>query len=306
MKGLELSEKFYTEHGKPMLLSDFESVMDKLAVGLVGGGSECLGFDDEHSQDHDFEPGFCIFISDAVDEKTEFELKRAYSRLPREFMGFKRPVTEAVGGSRHGVFRISDFVMQKTGTPDGKLTLVDWLYIPEQSLLELTNGKLFFDGSGELTSIRKGLEYLPEDVRLKKLAGNLLLMGQSGQYNYPRCVKRGESAAAALAISEFVKSALNVIFLINKQYIPYYKWSFRALSKLSRLSSLYQPLESLLTEQNDNKQQQIESVCEMIITELRADTLTDFFGTEAEGHAYSVNNKITDHNIRNMHILAAI
>ena len=61
MKGLELSKKYYLEYGLPMLERDFAQYLPFLAIGLVGSGSECLGYDDEISTDHDFEPGFCIF-----------------------------------------------------------------------------------------------------------------------------------------------------------------------------------------------------------------------------------------------------
>lgn len=37
-----------------------------------------------------------------------------------------------------------------------------------------------------------------EDLRLKKLAARAAVMAQAGQYNYPRCVRRGETVAAGL------------------------------------------------------------------------------------------------------------
>ncbi len=79
MKGLEISRKYYEEYGLPMLKEQFPEVMNLLAVGLVGSGSECFGFDDEVSRDHDFDPGFCIFLPDesVVDRRTEFQLERA-------------------------------------------------------------------------------------------------------------------------------------------------------------------------------------------------------------------------------------
>ena len=86
MKGLELAKAFYEEYGKPML-EEFPEIKDKLAIGLCGSGSECFGFDDEFSKDHDFEPGFCIFLPDEreVDRHTAFRLERAYAKLPMEF-----------------------------------------------------------------------------------------------------------------------------------------------------------------------------------------------------------------------------
>lgn len=313
MKGLELSEKFYLEFGAPMLRENFANILDLIAVGLAGSGSECFGYDDDISQDHDFEPGFCIFIPDekVVDSRTEFALERAYSKLPKEFMGFKRSPLDPVGGNRHGVIRMSEFFKAKTGTADGILSAKDWFFVPEQSVSEATNGRVFFDGSGVFTEIRQQLAYMPEDVRLKKLSGNLLIMGQTGQYNYRRCISRGDTAAAQLTVGEFVKSTLNAVFLLNKTYAPYYKWSFRALSEQAVLSSLYEPLEYLISSPNgerDAKEKEavIEKICSDVISELREQQLTRFTRSEAEGHAYSVNDRISDPEIRNLHVLYGV
>ena len=54
MKGLELSRAYYEEYGKPMIDTQLAQYKPYLAAGLVGEGSECLGFDDELSTDHDF------------------------------------------------------------------------------------------------------------------------------------------------------------------------------------------------------------------------------------------------------------
>lgn len=311
IKGLELSEGFYNEYGAPMINEQFPSLAGKIAIGLAGSGSECFGYDDEISQDHDFEPGFCIFIPDGLDRREEFALERAYAKLPREYMGFKRERYDPVGGNRHGIIKISEFFIEKTGTPDGDLTLRQWFSIPEQSLAEATNGKIFRDDSGIVTEIRQRLEYLPDEVRIKKLAGCLLQMGQAGQYNYGRLIKRGEIASAQLAVVEFVNYALRAIFLLNKRYIPYYKWTFRALRELELLSELHDSLYYLISSGNGEgeaaeKQNMIEQICAAVIDRLRRQCLTDFCGDQLEGHAYSVNNRITDNEIRNLHILFAV
>ena len=313
MKGLELSEKYYNEYGAEMLRKNFAEVEGKLAIGLVGSGSECFEYDDEVSQDHDFEPGFCIFIPDVseVDEQTAFALSRAYAKLPDEFMGFKRLKLSPVGGSRHGVIRISEFYISKCGHPAGKLMPGNWLNVPEYSLAETVNGKVFVDNYGEFTRIRESLSYYPELIRLKKLSGYLLQMAQSGQYNYVRCIKRGENAAAQLALHTFTESALHVIFLLNKKYMPYYKWCFRALRDLERLSGIYDSLEYLISSDNDNgkaatKAGMIEDIAALIIRELKADGLTDANCNELEKHAYSVNDHIQDGMIRNMGIFESI
>ena len=63
MKGLELARKYYEEYGRELIDTKFHDFADRICVGLVGEGSECLGFDDKISTDHDFEPAFCLFIT---------------------------------------------------------------------------------------------------------------------------------------------------------------------------------------------------------------------------------------------------
>ena len=313
MKGLELCKKFYEELGAPMLQDQFSSVLPFLAVGLVGSGSECYGYDDEISRDHDFEPGFCIFIpdDDVIESRTVFQLERAYAKLPKEFMGFERNLISPVGGNRHGVITIGDFFEAKVGRRDGELSLSDWFSIPEYALAEAVNGCVFADHYGQFTEIREKLQYYPEDIRLKKLCGNLLLMGQAGQYNYSRCLSRNETAAAQLAAIEFVKSSVQVIFLLNKIYMPYYKWSFRALRELPKLSELAQPLEFLISSNNDpanaqEKEKMIESICTTVAEELSVQAAFQGAAAQMERLAYLVNDTINDHHIRNMHILSAV
>lgn len=314
MKGLELSEKFYKEYGEFMLHNSFSELEKYIAVGLVGSGSECFGFDDDISVDHDFEPGFCIFIPDEeiVNSKEAFALERAYAKLPKEFLGYKRNNISPVGGNRHGVIRISDFLKDKTGDKAGDLCLRDWFFVPEQSLAEVVNGKIFKDGYGLFSDIRQRLFYLPEAVRLKKIAGNLLLMGQAGQYNFERCLLRNETAAAQLALFEFIKSATHVIFLINKVYMPYYKWAFRAMRQLPQLSHLEGPIEFLVSNGNDEvtvniKKDIINDICKEIICLLKSTGITESNDSyETEKHAYFVNDKIINEEIRNLHILYGV
>ena len=313
MNGLELSKAFYEQFGAPMLHEQFPDEERCIAVGLLGSGSECLGFDDEISQDHDFEPGFCLLLpgEDVIDRRTAFQLERAYAKLPKEFMGFRRSALAPVGGARHGVLRTSEFFTEKVGAPDGVLTVDQWLKLPQQALLEATGGAIFRDDLGAVTAIRAALSAMPEDARRKRLSGQLLLMAQAGQYNYLRCLKHGEPAAAQLAVNEFVKSCIETVFLLNRTYAPYYKWSFRAMRRLKTLSLTAETLEYLLTTGNDGelaetKYDMIESTAGDIIDELQNQGLTKAICGDLEKHAYSVNDGIEDGDIRNLNILYTI
>ena len=305
MNGLELSRAFWEQYGRPMLESEFPELAPLAAVGLFGSGSECLGFDDAVSEDHDFEPGFCILLPEEaiIDRRQAFLLERAYAKLPRDFAGHTRPVLQPVGGARRGVMRTADFFSRTVGAPNGVLDTRAWLAIPEQALLEATNGELWHDPFGEVTRIREHLAQFPEDVRRKRLAGQLLLMAQAGQYNVPRCLKHGEPEAAQLAAAEFVKSALSAVFLLNRRYQPYYKWTFRALRNLPQLSELAELLGSVLRAPDTAL---IESVSAAVLAALRTQALTSAPGEDLERHAYAVNDTIRDPELRNLHILAGV
>ena len=142
---MEIAKAFYEEYGAPVLKSEFPELLPLIAVGLCGSGSECFGFDDEVSRDHDCEPGFCIFLpgEEVVDRKTAFRLERAYAKLPKEYAGLKRGGLSPVGGARRGVLRFPEFFREKVGSPDGVLSLDDWLSVPEYALAEAVNGEIF-------------------------------------------------------------------------------------------------------------------------------------------------------------------
>ncbi len=314
MNGLELAKGYFEEYGKPMLEGEFSDILPYLAVGYVGSGSEHYGFDDAVSRGHDFEPGFCIFLpgEDIVDRRRAFRLERAYAKLPNEYEGVKRQRLSPVGGNRHGVLRTEEFYFNAVGTANGELTTEQWLRIPDYALAEATNGEVFFDNYGEFSSIRERLCRMPEDVRKKRLAGNLLLMAQAGQYNFVRCLKHGEPEAAQLACLEFVNAAMKVCFLLQGKFLPYYKWSFRALRGLAGMEKMAEKLSFLLFGDNridavaEKKYGIIEDIASEIITMLQDKELTGAICGDLEKHAYSVNDKIADGNVRNMNILIAV
>lgn len=310
MKGIEGAKKYFELYGN-VIKEQFPDFMKYTAFGICGQGSECLGFDDEISRDHDFEPGFCLFLPDEnkVDRRTAFLMERAYAKLPKEFDGAKRSLVSPVGGSRRGVMRTADFFEKTVGKGNGVLSKYEWLNIPESCLLEAVNGEIFEDNYGEITEIRRRLSFYPDDIARKKLASVLIICGQAGQYNFSRCISHGERAAAQLAVFEFVNAALRVIFLLNKKYRPFYKWSFRALSGLPQLSELSDGLEFLITGENDDKTARlkseiIEDICRIFLRELMLWGFTEKEHKNAEDAAYDVNSQISDSDIRNMSIFA--
>lgn len=225
MKGLNLARADFVENGLPMLRRQFPEILGQLAAGLVGEGSECFGFDDETSIDHDFGVGFCIWVPRTVYAQAGEALQRAYAALPDAFRGVRRKDT---ANGRTGVIVLEDFLERWTGSPDG---LPNWLEVEEYRLATAVNGEVFFDPSGQLTAARQRLArgYPPEVFR-RRLAQKLMEAAQSGQYNYGRMMSRGDFTGARLALNRFAERALEVLYLLEGRYAPYYKWLWRGMS----------------------------------------------------------------------------
>ena len=302
MNGLEEAKLLYEQRGKDMLHTCFPEYEGRIAVGLAGHGSECFGYDDKLSRDHDFEPGFCLWLTDEDDIHIGPRLSRSY----RELTGSGTALKSAMGEKKLGVLRISDFYRRYTGCPGAPESAEHWLSLPSWALAEATNGQVWQDDLGEFTAIRNTLLHgMPEEVRLKKIAARAVEMAQSGQYNYLRCLRHGEAGSAQLALTEFVRSSCSMIFLLNRRHEPYYKWVFRAMAELDKLSSLKDALEFLLLGENDSRLKEgvIEDICASVIAEMRAQELTDSSSDYLEDHAFEAQERITSRSIRAMHIM---
>ena len=86
--GMDISRRYWLAHGLPGLEKDFPQLLPLAAAGLMGEGSECLKFDDHLSQDHDWGPGFCLWIPDDLYEEFQIPLTRWYDALPGTFEGW--------------------------------------------------------------------------------------------------------------------------------------------------------------------------------------------------------------------------
>lgn len=274
--GLALCEAFYLEFGVPMIQEKFPEYEGVIAAGLVGEGSECFGFDDAVSRDRDFGPGFCLWLTDSVYDEIGEELQRAYDQLPATYMGVTRHVT-AKTNRRVGVFRIGDFYENLIGLREAPSTQSQWLFLEDYRLATAVNGKVFRDDLGEFSRIRREIErYYPEEVRVRKIARQAALMAQSGQYNYQRMFGRGDKVTAKIALSEFMKHTMAMVYLLNRSYAPFYKWLHKGMGKLRILTEIGEILTVLADYPNGDERilQTIEMIVAMIIAEMKKQGLT--------------------------------
>lgn len=308
MRGIDAARHWYETAGAPMLEREFGDVVSRIAVGRVGHGSECFGYDDAVSRDHDYFTGFQLWITEEDERGFGFRLERAYSRLRKEFPpdGEGGAGSSRLGDAEDGVIAIGDFYRRHLGFSGAPENWRQWLYTPDHAFAEAVNGAVFRDDLGVFTGIRETIRTgIPEDVRRKKIAARAVFMAQSGQYNYMRCLRHGEPGAAALALDEFVRNAASMAFLLNRRFAPYYKWLLRAMRDLPKLGGLSGDLTDLLTGQGtcEEKSDRIEAVCAAVASELRVQGLSDCEDVYLEPHAFAVQSGIRDREIRALHIM---
>ena len=267
ISGLELSKCYYETYGKAMLKEQFPEYADRVAAGLVGHGSECLGFDDMWSKDHDFGPGFCLWLTEKDYEKVGQKMQEAYEALPKAFMGYPARNTSKRGGGRVGVLSIPEFYEEFTGNGA-------WSEMEDEKLAMAVNGEMFDDPLGEFSAIREQLQNgMPFAVWKRRLANAVALTAQAGQYNYGRCKKRNDIVAANLALDEFVREGMRTAYLLNRRYMPYYKWAWRGLENLERLSELKPLFEQVLSSEGE-RESVVEEICARLLEELKRQNLT--------------------------------
>jgi hypothetical protein len=257
--GLALGRKFYEEVGRDAV----ERVVPagSYAAGLMGRGSDVLGYDSPTSADHDWGPRFQVFLPDDAGPDLASRLHDSLSRtLPRTFHGhpvsFPDPdplESGAVPGSDSAtvhhlveITTIRDWLVRYLGMdPRGKISAIDWLLFPEQRLVELTSGGVFHDPRGELTAARGRLAYHPRDVWLYRMACQWQRISQEEAF-VGRCAEAGDILGMRLLAARVARDAVRLCFLMERRYAPYEKWLGTAFSRLSCASSLQPHLMAML------------------------------------------------------------
>ena len=300
MKGIDLSREYYEEYGKVMIRSRFSAYENRIAAGCVGPGSECFGYDDDISRDHDWGPGFCLWLVSEDYAAIGKDLQRSYDQLPKVFKGFGPRIASEGEAHRMGVSEIRSFYLRYTGLDHPPSGNSEWMRISEQALATATNGVIFSDPLGEFSAWReKLLQYYPEDIRLQKIASSCFLMAQAGQYNYGRSIRREEYFAADYSKAMFCYEAISLVYLLNRKYAPFYKWMHKGMRELPILGpSVSHMINDLLHLDLKNKSEKIESISVLFIDELRREGLSDSPSDFLLDHAFSVQSRIGDEKIR--------
>lgn len=296
LTGLERAE-IVAKYTSEFIKVKYPDLYSRICLALVGVGSECLGFDDEISEDHDFSSRCQLFLDDSDYKTYKSDLESSLKIFCKNL----ESLTSNLKDVNIEIMPISNFYKYYTLFENGPKTESEYRKVPMDLLCVATNGKVFLDNLGKFSEIRNRLlNFYPEDIRLKKIAFQLNKMAQSGQYNYSRMIKRGDTVAANIAQGEFVKHYLEFVHLLNKKYIPFYKWSYRSACSLEILGNFTKDNLKKLSEASIyEKESIIEEICLTVVNTLNELGLShskiDFLTYQAE----EVRKNILNPSLRN-------
>lgn len=303
---LELSRTYWENIAFPELKVAFPTLYPRIAAGLCGNGSECFGYDDTLSTDHDWGVDFFLWVSDA-DKDLIPALKQWKKDLFKRYPP-KNPRARSVHGATVDVMTISEFYYSLIGVPGVPDEILKWRWAPEENYALAVNGEVFWDGSGEFSNIRHGLlKYYPEDLRRKKIAARCMAIAQTGQYNFVRIAKRGDWIAVRFVLAKFAMEAAGLVYHLNRVYRPYYKWTWRRLQELPVLGKETAGMLLAMAEENgldENsqcvQQERIDTLCGLLANELRNQGLSNCEDWYFNGHGEAVQRTIRNEKLRRL------
>jgi Domain of unknown function (DUF4037) len=258
--GLQLAGDFYLEIILPLLENAFPGLAH--AAGLIDGGSEALGFDDEISMDHHWGPRLTLFLSEENHPRYAEQITRFLANnLPYEFKGYPTNFTQPDPGNNgvqtlqpitHGTVnhRVSiqtvriffnDYLDFDIGQP---MEPADWLTFSEQRLRTISTGTVFHDDLN-LEEVRSHFAWYPQDVWLYLLAATWRRIGQE-EHLMGRAGMVADEVGSALIGARLVRDIMRLCFLMEKTYAPYPKWFGSAFKQLACAPTLWPVLQQVL------------------------------------------------------------
>lgn len=284
--GMELCRAYYETYGRAMIHEKFPEYEGRITVGLAGEGSDCFGYDDEISRDHDWGPSFIMWVSDEVYAEIGEQLQAAYEQLPRSFLGYTYQ-TSRQGAGRRGVQTIKNFYGRLLGMEhlDGiframeteNLSQIPFRQMEDSALAAAVNGSVFRDDEGIFTQIRTLLtEHYPERLRYLRIAEAAARFCQYGQYNSARMLQRGDGLSSRIMLGRAAQEALKLVCHMEKKFPPHDKWLAEGVRRLGGYEELLQLLQAALESRGEEACRIMEQVGDFLARGLyRAGYISD-------------------------------
>lgn len=246
IKGMELCEGFFNNCAKGILENNFPDLI--YSAGLIGYGSDVLGYDDAVSTDHMWGPRFYLFLRKEDISKKDDIFHALSEELPYTYEGYSVNFTAPDPhdcGVQHPEFidsgrvnplifiqTFEEYLTEQLGTYDlDRISPFEWLAFSEHRLLSLVSGKFFVDGLNCSETISK-IKYYPKDVKLYLIASNWEAIA-SEQAFVKRCGECGDETGSRIICARIAERLMRLCFLYRDTYAPYSKWFGTAFAKLT-------------------------------------------------------------------------
>lgn len=260
IKGMDLCESFFNDYAKQIIEKTFPDL--KYTAGLIGYGSDVLGYDNEVSTDHMWGPRFYLFLSEADISKKNNLFNALSENLPYTYKGYSVNFTQPDPndcGVQHPefitngkvnplvfIYTFDEYLIEQLGTADlDNISSVRWLAFSEHRLLSLVSGKFFVDGLNCAEKIAK-IKYYPDEVKFYMIASNWEIIA-SEQAFVKRCGECGDDIGSQLVCARIAERLMRLCFLYKNTYAPYSKWFGTAFKRLNIDKRIEQTIRAALT-----------------------------------------------------------
>ncbi|MBW7884142.1 MAG: DUF4037 domain-containing protein [Caldilineaceae bacterium] len=243
---VEASRAFFFDVLLPILEREFPEETAQTAFGVFGYGSEVLGLDDEFSSDHHWGLRINAVMPDALFANRGAQIaQQIIPHLPESYKGYALRAGFS-GGTGLSITSLEAYLRTTIGIDRAPQTYAEWLGAPEEDIVHIVNGQIWLDRLGRFSAIRDTLAgYYPEPVRLRRIAHWCRYFSGMGSYALKRANLRQNEYYANITFARSVRWAVQLAFMLEKQYYPYDKWTYAFFRRLPRL---YAPLAPLVDE----------------------------------------------------------
>lgn len=259
--GLDLAQGFFEDLVHPMLDTHMPDL--SYSAGVLGGGSDVLGFDTEMSADHDWGPRVMLFLRPAgFDRYVQLIRALAMKHLPLTYRDYplriyahdvrdpgvrsrQRPNDLGLE-PRIEIYTLRDYFARQLGVdPEKPLLAADWLTMTQHRLCSMVSGRVFRDDVG-LRAMRDHFAWYPHDVWLYVLASCWARMAEDEPLT-GRAGSVGDELGASVIAWRIVRDMMRLAFLMERSYPPYPKWFGSAFAQLRCAPGLLPLLERIGT-----------------------------------------------------------
>lgn len=233
-----LSQGFHDEIIRPLLTNI------PYAAGLLGWGSDVLGYDTARSMDHGWGPRLHIFVDAHEVGRITQTIDEA---LPAQYQGHAVRFGWDTQAPIHHitVTTVDAWLKEHLGVLNGRhLSLQDWLVTPQQKLLGVVAGQVYAD-DGRLQVVRDELRWYPDDLWLWMIACQWSRIAQEETF-VQRTAEVGDDLGSRIVAARMARDLMRLALLLDRTYAPYTKWLGTAFSRLGHPDGLDRDLEEAL------------------------------------------------------------